>query len=191
MKKALKNFAKTTKMNRYYYLTNDKEIGPFTLEQLKDYKIEKATLIRLESSSEYIPAENIDELMLLLGNNIKPTQKNLLNNIIASIRSIFSSSVRSKKIKLDQTSLDETHPIRLLIIGFIFNVIFSFILGLHEIWGDLIAIVLRIIIAIFVVRFINKQNRGSIYWGIIAFYLPIVALLLVRILGKRSFVNSK
>jgi hypothetical protein len=177
-------------MNRYYYLTNDKEIGPLTLEQLKDYKIKKATLIRLESSSEYIPAENIDELKLMLGNNIKPTQKNFLNNINAYIRSIFSSSVQSKKIKLDQTDLSITHPISLLIIGFIFNLIFSVILGSKDVIAYVIAIVLRIIIALYVVSFIYKQNRGSLFWGIIAFIFPIIALFLVRILGKRPIENS-
>lgn len=49
-------------MNKYYYIENDNQFGPFTIKELKDKKITSKTLVWTEDLENWEEAKNIVEL---------------------------------------------------------------------------------------------------------------------------------
>jgi hypothetical protein len=52
-------------MEEYYFAENDEQKGPFSLEELKKYKILKTTLVWKEGLSDWVEAKKIKELEIL------------------------------------------------------------------------------------------------------------------------------
>ena len=49
-------------MTYYFYIENDQQFGPFTIEELKSMRLKKSTLIWREGMKTWIAAENVDEV---------------------------------------------------------------------------------------------------------------------------------
>ncbi|MFZ4707882.1 MAG: DUF4339 domain-containing protein, partial [Bacteroidales bacterium] len=53
-------------MKQFYIHQNDQQQGPFSLEDLKEKKITKETMIWFEGAEGWIPASQVEELKSLL-----------------------------------------------------------------------------------------------------------------------------
>jgi len=63
-------------MKKYYIIENNEKKGPFSFEELKEFKISFNTLIWTEGLTDWTKAKNIDELKTILDKIPPPIPKN-------------------------------------------------------------------------------------------------------------------
>lgn len=53
-------------MEKYFYIKNDTQYGPFTVEQLRSKKIDRETMVWKNGMDEWLPAGEVPEIAELL-----------------------------------------------------------------------------------------------------------------------------
>lgn len=53
-------------MEKYFYIKNDTQHGPFTVEQLRSKKIDRETMVWKNGMDEWVPAGEVPEIAELL-----------------------------------------------------------------------------------------------------------------------------
>src|SRR5690606_15305227 len=87
-----------------------------------------------------------------------------------------------------------TAGIFLLVIALIFAIVGPIEFEGRESYGQfqasaaILSLLLRIIIAVWVVNIAKRQNRETFGWGLFAFFLPSIALIIIAT-RKKLFVN--
>jgi len=175
-------------MKYYYYVKNEQRLGPFTLEEIQAQKIKKSTLIWADGMENWEVAETIEELKDFLVSEPPPIPK--------------KQQPESKKKTKDNTKYDLTYKreTKAIIVGWLLWIVPPVVLTIimmsmenfqfgPDAKGVIIfnSIVLRIIITVWVTRIAFRQNRDTFAWGLLAFILPLPALIIIGYLKKLRF----
>jgi len=181
-------------MKHYYYADNDLQLGPFTIEELKSKRLKKSILVWTEGMQDWATADSIEELKEILISEPPPLPKKNNTPQTTETIQIKQTPTPIKSTKFDLTYDKETDAtligILLLIIPVILNLTGVFTFKTVESYNQgkaFIAIgslILRIIITIWVVNIATRQNRNTTGWGLFAFFLPSIALIVIGLLKK-------
>lgn len=166
-------------MKQYYYSEGVQKFGPFTLEELRCKKITKDTLIWHEGLTDWVAAYKIEEVADIIVQTPPPIPKppslkyydNYEENedvtfsgfLLLSITTI--SYFVSLYFKAFEEWLFTNKPLLLALIT-----------------------IFKIGIIIWVVKIATKQNRNTVGWGVFAFFLPSICLI---VLGQQKKLRKK
>lgn len=168
-------------MKEYFYENDGKQFGPVDIESLKIIQITGETLIWFEGLPEWTRAKEIQELSDII-KKLPPPLPNKEKG------QVFQRS------KYDLTYAKETDaswagfafltlPIFLTMTGvFRFTDEQSFLIA--KVIGSVLSIVYRIAITFWVTGIANRQNRDTLGWGIFAFLIPTIALIIIGFLNR-------
>lgn len=178
-------------MKYYYYSDNDQRFGPFTLDELKNKRIGKTALVWTDGMEDWAPAESLQELKEILISEPPPLPLKEKDKI-ESPQAKQSSTVVKAEIKYDLSYKKEgsaTFFGVLLLIGvIILQAAGGFDFGTDQFFSALFfsitLLVLYIIAIVTVVKIASRQNRNTTGWGIFAFFLPSIALIIIGQLRK-------
>jgi hypothetical protein len=173
-------------MKHYYYSENDKQVGPFTFEELREKRLKKSTLVWTDELPEWTRADNVDELKDILVSEPPPLPKK-------ELQKQPSPPVRGKKHDVANIKeIDATYAgIGILIITIIVLLIFNSIKNDIENYKIarnafmLGSFIIRIIVVNWVSKIAKRQNRNWNVWGFFAFLWPGPVLIIIGQLRKR------
>jgi hypothetical protein len=162
-------------MKHYYYSENDKQVGPFTFEELREKRLKKSTLIWADDLPEWTRADNVEELKDILVSEPPPLPKK-------------PAIIPASNPKYDYNYKKDSAPI---VVGTIV-ILISIILAAsrakinEEDYRNYLAFacVLRIVFTIWSVQIAKNLNRDPVGWGIFAFVLPGIALFVIGLQKK-------
>ncbi|MEA3450844.1 MAG: DUF4339 domain-containing protein [Bacteroidota bacterium] len=176
----------------YYYEENGKQLGPFTLEEMKSKRIKKTTLVWKDGLQNWVKAEELVEFKAVvvsvpppLPNNnqldIKNTFIKIKNNQLEKLKTINKSS----KEKFDRTYKKQIGAPIFAILSMIFIGVFIWINDREGliILKELI-ILSRLIGIIIVINIAENQNRNSTIWGILSVFFTYASLIIIGLLPK-------
>ena len=180
-------------MKQYYYGDNNQQLGPFSLEELRDKKITKSTLVWFEGLDNWVTADKVEELksiLVILPPPLPVIEKNITNTI-----SFTNLKKDDKHTPLyDSNYQKETEATIVGIILFFTPVIIAATGFLKfdnlesyndaKIWVAISSLTIRIVVTIWVVGIAERQNRSSNNWGWFTFLLPSIALIIIGQLRK-------
>ena len=162
-------------MKYYFYIKNNKEQGPFSLDELKEKTINHSTLVWTEGLSDWIKASDLDEIKYVIVSKLPPTPK-----------------LPPIPKKLDNREYDAMFtgvlliPLTLIISFFEFKE-HSFILFVSILAASFI---LRICCTIWVYNIAKRLNRNTLGWSIFVFFFLTIALIIIGLLNKRDVVDE-
>ncbi len=187
-------------MEYYYYFENDQELGPFSMEELRDKRIKKSMLLWKEGMPYWEKAETFDELKHIIFSEPPPIRK------VEPISTVdFPSDETELKIpknndsdsKFDLTYKREQDAIIIgiaIIIISLFLVVFKpFKMDTIESYNKarailtIIDLVLRIAIVYWIVNIAKRQNRNHTNWGILGFFFPSISLIIIGLHQKLKY----
>ena len=191
-------------MEYYYYFENDQELGPFSMEELRDKRIKKSMLLWKEGMPYWEKAETFDELKHIIFSEPPPIRK------IEPISTVdFSSDETELKIlknndsdsKFDLTYKREQDAIIIgitIIIVSLFLVVFKpFKMDTNESYKKarsiltIIDLSIRIAIVYWIVQIAKRQNRNQTKWGVLGLFFPSISLIIIGFLKKIKKPISK
>lgn len=184
-------------MKHYYYAKQDVQFGPFTIEELKDKKLKKSTLVWTEGMTDWMTAESIDELNHILIAEPPPLPKRKSEPKKERVVELKQRSIFKTNSKFDPSYSKEIGatvigvlllalPIVLKEIGFL---TFDNTEDFKNTRGVLLIIsfIIRILVTLWVIEIAKNQNRNPKLWGWFAFFLPSIALIIIGLLKKLKF----
>lgn len=181
-------------MKYYYYSDNDKQLGPFTIDELKSKRIKKSTLVWTDGMSEWMIAENVDELSGILFPEPPPLPNINIANSKVEIIQIKETSISIDNSKYDPDYVKEGEAIFLGIFLLLVPILlkFSGIINFEteesyiraRNFAVIIDIIIRILVSVKVVKIATRQNRNHTGWGWFAFFFPSIALIIIGQLKK-------
>jgi hypothetical protein len=175
-------------MKHYYYSDNNQQLGPFTLEELKNKRLKKSTLVWTDGLQDWTSADKLDELKAFVISEPPPLPNKRTNEPENSV-----------KIKLTSTSISNDYTkeseatfigVVLLLTPIIIKLSGALNFDTEESYNQgraFIAIgslVIRIFVTVWVVSIANRQNRNSNGWGWFAFFFPSISLIVIGQLNK-------
>lgn len=178
-------------MKHYYYSDNNHQIGPLTLEELKIKQIKKTTLVWTDGLTEWIEAKNIEELadiIIATPPPLPPININTISNQISTLENTINEQYKPMR-RYDPSYSNESDAtalgLVLLIIPFIFIITGrnrfdnqeSY--AIFKIISFVYSLLIRIIAVIWVTTIARRQNRNTTSWGIFAFLLPSISLIII------------
>ena len=175
----------------YYIAYENKQVGPFTKEELKEKRLTKNTLVWHEGLNDWTEAKNVSEIADLVSATPPPLpNKELSNSSIPKPTPITYPYDHNTPIeKYDRRYSKETDAtalgLVLIIIPFIFIITGGIefenqeSLNIFKVVSSLISIIIRIIATVWVTAIAKRQNRNTIRWGIFAFLFPSIALIII------------
>ena len=179
-------------MRLYYFVENDQQLGPFTIEELKSKRLKKSTLVWTDGLPDWTSADQVEELKEIIVSEPPPLPKKEKEKKIETI-TIKQDPLPATSLKYDLTYSKEIGAtitgILLLVVsiiiklsgGFTFHDIDSY---RQAIFNFICFLVIRISVTVWVVNIAKRQNRNSIGWGLFAFFLPSIALIIIGLLKK-------
>lgn len=96
-------------MKYYYYSENNKQFGPFTLEEIKARRLKKSTLVWTEGMTDWISSDNIEELKDIFVSEPPPLPK---TKIINSNNEI---NYKHKPSKGSSSKMKNTNPFVIIV----------------------------------------------------------------------------
>lgn len=167
-------------MKHYFYADNNKKFGPFTFEELKAKRLKKSTLVWTDGMQDWVVADSIIELKEILISEPPPLPKER------------NTPKTSKQFDLTYEKETEAtyYGILLIIVLTIIRVTGAITFETVESYNQgkviivIISLVLRIAVTFWVVNIAKRQNRNSTGWGWFAFFIPILALIVIGLLKK-------
>ncbi|MBT7996063.1 MAG: DUF4339 domain-containing protein [Bacteroidetes bacterium] len=178
-------------MSLYYYAKNDVQFGPYEIEELKDKKIERTSLVWTEGMENWTEAKNVNELhsIIVAIPPPLPSKKASYNRV----------NIEIEDKKLPKNKFDNTYKreINLTISGIILTIILlvlrlTGVLMINNYVDEQAAyitiavafLILRIIIVVTVSGAAGRQNRNKTNWGIFAFFIPLLAMIIIGLMRK-------
>jgi len=181
-------------MKQYYYAIDEKQFGPFTIEELKSKHIKKTTLVWTNGMNDWELAESIEELKEIILNEPPPLPRKALPPVINAInlkRSISEPTSTKYDITYNKEIRATVVGILLLAFSLFMNLSESAAKMLYEIFSDqtsfitgFFSLVIRILVTIWVINIAKRQNRDANLWGILAFFFPSIILIIIGMLNK-------
>lgn len=151
---------------KHYFISNDGiKKGPLSLEALQEETILKNTLIWREGLKDWVKAENVEEL------------KELIISFPPPISEPPSLIYDENYVNDSQRESVLFVAIVLIIITILVNVYphsINFRRGLLA-----LSALIRIVFVFWVVSIAKEQNRNRLDWGIFAFFLPTISLIVI------------
>lgn len=180
-------------MKKYYFVKDNKQHGPFSIEELKDKSIKKTTLVWTEGMNDWVEAESQIELYEILNNTPPPIPVDLndKNNIVQ-----FTDTNKQKN---DSThDLTYKREIEATIFGLFLFIIPLFIslffkeyrfhskteLNQFRVLFSIIGLIVRLGVVFWVGTIANRQNRAVKTWKWFSFFLPSISLIIIGLLKK-------
>ena len=173
------------------YAANEKKHGPLTLDELKEKRISKTTLVWTEGLEDWTEAQNIDELKSIISPEPPPLPKKKKYTATGTLKKVDDKKLAPGK--------KETN-FSLAIAGFIILIIWGLLLHYvnierynpdGEVTSTYISIVLfrlgiRIPLALIVSGVAFKLNRSQTFWGLFTFFFPPIAMIVMGFLNKKE-----
>lgn len=163
------------RMKQYYYSNGSKQFGPYSLEELKDHQITMNTLMWYDGLSDWTKACQIDEIALVIKVSPPPLAK-----------------PPSFKHDNDYKEDEEVATIGFLLL--VLTIVGYFALRLSKPFGEwvienrplLLALssIIKVGVTIWSVKVAKRQNRNTVGWGVFAFFLPSICLIILGQLKK-------
>ena len=202
-------------MKFYFYRQNGEQLGPFSYEELKAKRLLKTTYVWTEGMEGWKEANELEELKDILVSEPPPffdekksTNETQPTHISEPNRETDQKHSASKNeyIDIENLKYDQTYtkPIDATFVGVGLLIISNYILfsgataDIEPAVVALINLIYRILITIWVVSLAKVQNRNQIGWGIFAFILPTLSLIIIGLLRKKiktvnldRFINNK
>ncbi len=154
-------------MKYYYHEKDGEQLGPCSKEELKLYRINKNTLVWTEGMDEWAKAKTLSEL----------------NDILISLPpELPKNHSITKKPNRKYINIESTFAGALLLI-----VGFGSLTLRPDINLGLISILffsLRIFSITWVVQIAERLNRNKLLWGLFAFVLPSIALIVIGLVKE-------
>ena len=181
-------------MKHYYYADNEQQLGPFTVDELKNKRLKKSTLVWTEGMQDWTSANDIDELKDILISEPPPLPKKL-----TAPPTVETIQIKQTPTPLTSTTFDLTYDketeatffgILLLIVPLIIKLSGTLTFDTEESYNQakvflsIASLVIRIGVTVWVVDIASRQNRNSTGWGWFAFFLPSIALIVIGQLKK-------
>lgn len=180
-------------MKHYYYSENEQKFGPFLLEELKDKRLKKTTLVWTDGLSDWTIADNFEELKGYLISVPPPLPKKETNKprSTVTIRQPIHSVINDKYDLTYKRETDATlfGVFALLLALFIvvfrpFKIENDNSYNQYRTYAALINLAYRIAITYWVINISKRQNRNFTAWGWFAFFVPTLALIISGISRK-------
>ena len=173
-------------MKYYYYADNDKQFGPFTVEELQSQRLKKNILVWTEGMNEWSTADSIEELQDIVISEPPPLP--ISKNTPSTYKSVQITSTPSFSPIYDFDYEKEREATYVGILFLIGSIALSFV-NFREnedalIAGLFILFIFRIIFTCWVVKIASRQNRNTTGWGFFAFFSPSIALIIIGLLNK-------
>lgn len=164
-------------MKYYHYAEKGKTFGPFTIEELKQKRLKKETLVWTEGMADWQAAENVDELKEILIAAPPPIRKEKIQN-------------QKPSKKVDITIYKNSGALFLGITLLIFSLISFAILNSKDGYEtiedhSLTLLIARIVICFIVVDLASSQKRNSFMWGVFAFLFPAITLIILGLMENK------
>ena len=180
-------------MRHYYYSDNEKQLGPLTLDELKEKRIKKSTLVWTDGFTDWTTADKVDELKDIVISEPPPLPKKETTKQSDTVT--FKQTVSpTVNVKYDSSYKKETNAITIGIIFFIISLALAvfqpFTFDDKKYYYEyrsitaIIILVYRIFVAVWVVDIAKRQNRDTTGWGWFAFFMPTLALIIIGLLRK-------
>lgn len=169
-------------MKLYYFAEGGQEKGPFTIEELKGHKIKSSTLVWTEGMDEWEKGGSIPELSKIIVPSPPPLPSGNLH--ISDVRnSLDGYDITSKRYSV------------LTYIGIFLIVLYATVLYLLKfeindetrVYFAIGSFVLRVIVVVWCVKAARILNRNSFGWGVFAFFLPALALIIQGLLRRKLY----
>ncbi len=161
-------------MKVYYLAEEDKQKGPYTLEELSKMPLVATTLVWKKGMDDWEQAKNIAELKEI----IIPSPPPLL---IPNSNNDGALPAKGAMNKEPRKHIYVTVVASILLIPYWIYVENEGIGGFGYAFTAL-----RVFGSIWVIIIARKQNRSKIGWGILAFFLPLLTLMVIGLLRKTS-----
>ena len=171
----------------YFYSENNKQLGPFTIEELKTKRIKKSTLVWTDGMGEWTPAEEREDLRDFIISEPPP-----LPNSITSIgkTTVVASENSSTNAKYDLTYEKDTDALGIGIVLILVSIGLSTIVtessfdhyesyAKYRMIASVTAFIFRFLIFPWVMSIAKRQNRNATPWGWFGFFFPAIALIVI------------
>jgi len=177
-------------VDKYFYIKNNKRLGPFSIAQLNNENIKKNTLVWKEGLEDWVKASELIELKEVIIPEPPPIPKP---------PPIPNKPLLSKVVKKDIYDPDYKKEIwvtdmvifYIIVVGLItyFNYPFS------ESYLKIVSvytILIRILAVVIIKNLANRQNRDVLRWGVFCFFMPQLALFIIGLQKKLKLkINFK
>jgi tetratricopeptide (TPR) repeat protein len=180
-------------MKHYFYSENDEQLGPFTLDELKEKYIKKSTLVWTEGLIDWITADKLDELKDFLISEPPPLPKKEISKNTKQ-NTTNDQKKSTHKIKIDSDYQKESEAtivgVLLLLIPLVINL--TSVLSFENVnsyrdakmWISISSLIVRLISTNWAVKIIKRQNRNTTIWGLFTFFFPSFSLIIIGQLQK-------
>lgn len=179
----------------YYYAEKGSKFGPLTIEELKNKRLKKSTLIWTEGMESWKPAKTIDELKNFLISE-PPPLPNEESEQIFKVPKVKKYPSQKYDITYEKERKATVMGILLLIAPIIYFWTNSYaydtkdeFLYLNMPSFIIFGLLIRIFATIWIVKIASKQNRDSVTWGWFSFFFPSIALIIIGQLKKFQLKN--
>lgn len=170
----------TTKI--YYIFNGNIKKGPFTLDQLKEETLTQSTLIWYDGLADWTNVYNVEEIKEIIIKTPPPIK-------VPPSLTHYNSYQEHEDVAF----------VGYLLIAFnILLIIFNIIKGNDKDWIKIyneyrpiflmFSSLIKISIVYWVVKIAKRQNRNQLGWGVFAFFIPSICLI---ILGKLKKIRIK
>ena len=158
-------------MKYYFYIENKIKKGPFSLDELKDKRINHSTLVWTEGLSDWTKASDLDDVKDIIVSEPPPIP--VASKAYSQRGALFSGVILGL--------------FQLLTVALSFN----YNLTIYELWYFYLIIqVVGIAFIFWVDEIAKEQNRNRIFWDIFAFIAPSLALIIIGFLRKKARDNE-
>ena len=200
-------------MKYYFYQKDGLRHGPFTYEELKSKRLLKNTFVWTEGMEDWSEAHTLDELKDIVVAEPPPIIADKTTHGSKQPGATIHSSEDErtefyeddyfdlKGLKYDPTFKRESDATLVGVFFLIGSISLSFVVEIEKLEQPIFVIInliYRILITVWVVNISDMQNRNKIGWGIFAFILPTLALIIIGLLKKKirnvrvdGFVSKK
>lgn len=178
-------------MKQYYYSENNDQKGPFTLEELKEKRLKKSTLVWTDGLMDWVRAETIKELKDIVlseppplpGRQPKTPQETVSVKFVPTTSSISTSDYVKET---EATLVGAILFVGAVILKLSGVLTFDNEESYHNAQkiGVFISLFICIVGTVWVVGIASRQNRNQTSWGIFAFFFAPLALMIIGLLDK-------
>lgn len=164
-------------MKEYHINLRDKSLGSFSIEQLKETKIEPDSIVWYEGLADWLPVDEVEELRGLIKSTPPPIPRSAKKKVVHApfylILGILGFVI----------TYQFTDGLR--ITSKILFAIFSFPMDVGSNGNTILLLIVRAVAAWFVIGTMKTYKRPVLLWGVFGFLFPALSFFVV------SFVSSK
>jgi hypothetical protein len=180
---------------KYYYAINNQQFGPFKLEELKNHKIGKTTLVWREDMPSWIKADEVEELKEFIIPEPPPLPSNI-DIIESSPKNLIVIPDENTQNQLVSNSSGYSKDSFVVVCGIL--IILSPLIILIFTQGEnsdssrpvlaVLAFLVRAISAYGVYNIAKLQNRDSSAWALFGFLFPGITLIIIGLKDRIPYV---